>query len=360
MLVDTAHEPDGVLLVACQNRRATVCPSCAKTYQADAWQLLSAGLRGGKGVPATVASHPRVFATLTAPSFGRVHSRRVDRRGGPRRCHPRPRPDSDLLGYCPHSRPSTCTVKHRSDDPLLGQPLCPDCFDYPGAVLFNVHITALWQNTVLRTRRALAAQLGVPARQLGEHLRVSFGKVAEYQLRGVVHLHVLVRLDGPSPDLPPPATVTTADMQAALLAAARRARATLPGGLGELAWGEQLDVHAIPCAQDGSLEPAVAKVVSYLLRPETGLAGWPGRRSGVWLRCSDPAPPVPFRSVPVGPPWFGRRRGRPGQQRRSGIGVISTASVVPTRRPVVRSRALGWLVALPAGWGWRCQESSQR
>jgi Replication initiator protein, pSAM2 len=32
------------------------------------------GLRGGKGVPQTVAEHPLVFATFTAPSFGPVHT----------------------------------------------------------------------------------------------------------------------------------------------------------------------------------------------------------------------------------------------------------------------------------------------
>lgn len=267
--VDTAAEPDGVLLVACRNRRATVCPSCAKTYQADAWHLLSAGLRGGKGVPEAVADRPRVFVTLTAPSFGPVHSRRLDRRGRPRRCHPRPHPDSDLLGYCPHGRPSTCTAKHIGDDPLLGQALCEDCFEYRAAVLFNAHITPLWQNTVLRTRRGLAAGLGVPTRLLSEQLRVSFGKVAEYQLRGVVHLHVLVRLDGPSPDLPPPAALTTVELQRILVTAARGAHAKLPDGLGALMWGAQLDVHPIPRSRDGSLEPAVAKVVSYLAKYAT-------------------------------------------------------------------------------------------
>ena len=71
---DTTTEPDGVLLLPCRNRRATVCPTCSATYAADTWQLIAAGLRGGKGVPAGVASHPRVFATLTAPSFGPVHT----------------------------------------------------------------------------------------------------------------------------------------------------------------------------------------------------------------------------------------------------------------------------------------------
>src|SRR5688500_4890035 len=31
--------PDGVLYVACKNRRASVCPGCAATYRADMYQL---------------------------------------------------------------------------------------------------------------------------------------------------------------------------------------------------------------------------------------------------------------------------------------------------------------------------------
>src|SRR4029453_9999192 len=63
----TEREPDATLLKACGNRRASVCPSCSATYQADSFQLLAAGLRGGKGVPETVAAHPRLFVTFTAP-----------------------------------------------------------------------------------------------------------------------------------------------------------------------------------------------------------------------------------------------------------------------------------------------------
>ena len=74
---DTDREPDATLLKACGNRRASVCPSCSATYQGDSFQLLAAGLRGGKGVPETVSGHPRLFVTFTAPSFGRVHSRRA-------------------------------------------------------------------------------------------------------------------------------------------------------------------------------------------------------------------------------------------------------------------------------------------
>lgn len=66
----TDGEPSGHLLVACGNRRASVCPACSQTYQADTFHLIRAGLSGGKGVPETVSAHPRAFVTLTAPSFG--------------------------------------------------------------------------------------------------------------------------------------------------------------------------------------------------------------------------------------------------------------------------------------------------
>ena len=67
--------------VSCGNRREVVCPACSQVYKRDARQLVRAGLAGGKGIPDTITAHPCVFATLTAPSFGPVHSRRL--RGRP-------------------------------------------------------------------------------------------------------------------------------------------------------------------------------------------------------------------------------------------------------------------------------------
>jgi len=65
-LVETADLPDGQISKPCGNRRTAVCPSCAETYRRDAYQLIRAGLIGGKGVPASVAGHPAVFATFVA------------------------------------------------------------------------------------------------------------------------------------------------------------------------------------------------------------------------------------------------------------------------------------------------------
>jgi hypothetical protein len=53
-LVPTSAElpdaPDGVVYKPCGDRRASVCPACAERYRRDTWQLIAAGLRGGKGV----------------------------------------------------------------------------------------------------------------------------------------------------------------------------------------------------------------------------------------------------------------------------------------------------------------------
>ena len=99
----TVHEPGGVLPVACKTRRASRCPPCAEVYRADTYQLIHAGLTGGKGIPATVADHPSVFVTLTAPSFGPVHARR-EKDGRVLTCRPR-RKDKT----CPHGIRLSCS-----------------------------------------------------------------------------------------------------------------------------------------------------------------------------------------------------------------------------------------------------------
>ncbi len=200
----TAGLPDGVLHVACKNRRASRCEPCSRLYQDDAWQLIAAGLRGGKGAPDTVASHPAVFVTLTAPSFGHVHTRHLDSSGRPRHDrHGRPLPcraRRTLAGKtCEHGRPLTCTERHDGADPQLGQPLCADCFDYAGAVLWNAHASELWRRTRIDLYRQLAATQGITERQVKREVSIQYVKVAEYQRRGAIHFHLLIRLDAPTP-----------------------------------------------------------------------------------------------------------------------------------------------------------------
>jgi hypothetical protein len=191
----TDGEPDGVLRKACGNRREAVCPSCAECYRQDAYHLISAGLRGGKGVPDSVTAHPFVFATLTAPSFGHVHTRPLGRDGRPARC--RPRRDAPV---CEHGVRLSCGQVHQEDDPCLGQPLCAECFDHEGAVLWNDTLGQLWRRTTIYLPRHLAAALGMTQKRLRGLARISYVKVAEYQARGLVHLHVAIRVDRAMPE----------------------------------------------------------------------------------------------------------------------------------------------------------------
>jgi hypothetical protein len=198
----------GEATTACGNRREAVCPSCSTVYKRDARQLVRAGLAGGKGIPAAIAAHPCVFATLTAPSFGPVHARKL-RGKTVLPCRPRRDPRARR---CPHGRDISCPTRHAEGDPRLGQPMCPDCFDYESAVLFNAYAADLWRRFVTYLPRHLARLAGVTQKTLRALLRIRFVKVAEYQARGVVHFHAVIRLDAPGDGYQPPSAPYTADL----------------------------------------------------------------------------------------------------------------------------------------------------
>ncbi|WP_408648986.1 replication initiator [Streptomyces poriticola] len=197
---DSSRLPAGELLVRCGNRRATRCPACSTVYRYDTYQLIAAGLRGGKTVPASVAAHPRVFATLTAPGFGPVHNQ-------------------------PDTGPCRCGHSHPDDDSLLGTPLDPERYDYAGAVLWNAQAPALWARFTTHLRREIAKAAGLTQRSLRDHATLSYAKVAGYQKRGQVHFHAVIRIDGPTgPGSTPPAWATTQLLDHAVRAAAARTR----------------------------------------------------------------------------------------------------------------------------------------
>jgi hypothetical protein len=252
----TEVEPDRVLLIRCGNRRAAVCPSCSYEYAGDMWQLLYAGAAGGrKGVPESIRSHPLVFATLTAPGFGPVHTTRADRSSGPARC----RPVRGTPRLCEHGRPTWCTTIHTEDDPRLGHPICPDCYDYSAHIAFNWHAPELWRRFTIALRRALARQTGLTAAEFSQRCRVSFVKVAEFQRRGVVHLHALIRLDGPGTDYQPPQiSIDAPKLAEAIRQAAAHVWLTveMPGAPDlVLRFGTQLDTQTVNGGPAGELTP---------------------------------------------------------------------------------------------------------
>ncbi|MFH9816281.1 replication initiator [Streptomyces sp. NPDC017230] len=253
----------GRLLTACGNRRASVCPACSALYRSDTYQLVRAGLVGGKNVPEVVSGHPRVFATLTAPGYGPVHTRR-ERDGRVRPCRPRRRGE-DL---CPHGAPAGCRERHSADDPRLGEPLCPRCYDYAGAVLWHAFAGRLWHRFGLELRREVARRAGLSRTEFGEVARLSYAKVAEYQRRGLVHFHAVIRLDGPDgPDSAPPGWATVPLLVDAVQAVVGRVRLAAPGagviGPRVLRFGAQVDVRPVASYRRGAGErPASASSVA--------------------------------------------------------------------------------------------------
>jgi hypothetical protein len=270
---DSEREPDGVLLKACGTRRESRCPSCAATYRADAYQLLAAGLKGGKGVPDSVAEHPRFFVTFTAPSFGRVHSRKAQGRLV-LPCHP-----YRQGARCPHGLRDGCWHRHGEDDPRLGEPLCPACYDAGAQVLWNALAPELWRRTTIAVQRALGRLVGLQEGELRRLVRVSFAKVAEIQRRGAIHFHAVIRLDAatdcrcPNCLAPPPEPFTAALLEDALRMAVPTVRVPCPsvdGGPDRYArWGEQLDVRNISKDSDQAGELSAEQVAGYIAKDAT-------------------------------------------------------------------------------------------
>jgi hypothetical protein len=167
-----------------------------------------------------------------------------------------------------------CYRRHGSNDPRLGQPLCRDCYDYHAAVVWNNAAGELWRRTkqdIERHLNALARSRGLPK------VRVSHGKVAEYQARGAVHFHTLIRLDGvhpanPAALVPPPAGITAADLDDAIRHTARTIAwrtnphpASPDGWL--IAWGGQTDIRHITARGNNAVTDRA--VAAYLAKYST-------------------------------------------------------------------------------------------
>jgi hypothetical protein len=150
-----------------------------------------------------------------------------------------------------------CPVRHAEHDPRLGRALCGDCYDYTAAVLFNAHAGTLWRRFTTYLPRHLARQAGITQKALHALARVRYVKVAEYQARGVVHFHAVIRLDALGDDYqPPPARFTTAllcdaiKQTAAVVAVTVDTRANPAWPTLTLRFGTQVDTKPIRHSDD--------------------------------------------------------------------------------------------------------------
>ena len=157
-------------------------------------------------------------------------------------------------------------LRHEPDDPALGQPLCLRCYDYVGAVLWNAHAGDLWRRTTIYIRDEMAKRAGISRTALQKQLRLSYVKAAEFQARGVVHFHVILRADGPEgPSTPAPEWADVMFVGESVRAATSAARLRLDdlGGL-VIRWGSELDIRqVIPEDEESHVtEQAVAAYVA--------------------------------------------------------------------------------------------------
>ena len=106
---------------------------------------------------------------------------------------------------------------HDYTDPEVGQPLCADCYDYTAHLIWQWAAPELWRRFTMTLRRRIARHLELSETAARRRVRVQFAKVAEFQRRGIIHFHALIRLDGPPTNTqhyPPP----TVDINSATLA----------------------------------------------------------------------------------------------------------------------------------------------
>jgi hypothetical protein len=158
--------------------------------------------------------------------------------------------------------------------------LCARCYQTGAQVLWNALAGRLWSRTTIYLYRTLAQFAGLTEAELRELVRVSFAKVAEYQKRGAVHFHAIIRLDGatdgsgPAGVAPPPAGFTAELLERAVRQAAATVAVPCPMVDDDQAvtlvarWGEQLDVHHITEADDDK-ELSAEQVAGYVAKYAT-------------------------------------------------------------------------------------------
>ena len=183
------HEAMGTTLTRCGNRRASVCPSCSRVYAADMFHLIRAG------VVAARASRRRCREPARLRHRDRpVVRARPRKRDNNRRCRPHAKEKR-----CEHGRPTTCFATHDDEDPLLGQPLCWECYDYASTSSGSGGRPSCGGGSPSPSRR-----LAGPGRRQGE-AAPGLRDAAVRQGRRVpaarlIHFHALIRLDGPKTD----------------------------------------------------------------------------------------------------------------------------------------------------------------
>ena len=146
-------------------------------------------------------------------------------------------------------------------------------------MLWNALAGRLWSRTTIYLYRTLAQLAGLTEWELRRLVRISFAKVAEYQKRGAVHFHAIIRLDaatdcgGAACVTPPPAGFTGELLERAVRKTAEAVVVPCPmvdedqGVILVARWGEQLDVRHVDGDEGGEL--SAEQVAGYVAKYAT-------------------------------------------------------------------------------------------
>ena len=207
---------------------------------------------------------------------------------------------------------------HDHDDAAGRSAAVPGVLRLPGHLVWQWWAPELWRRFTIALRRQLARHLGLSETACRQLVRVQFAKVAEFQRRGVIHFHALIRLDGQPTDLdayPPPAvqvdSATLADLvraaaaQVAYAAPAGRRQRPGRGGCGSALRSTPDRSRRTPTGRPHGAElhpeTVAAYVAKYATKAAADLPDRPRRRQ----RASAPAAghaAAPGRPRPRSPP----------------------------------------------------------
>jgi hypothetical protein len=226
--------------IRCGTRIASQCPSCAALYRGDASAILREGLMDA------AEGDVLILLTLTAPGFGATHWVAPEAPSRQSRAH-----DSWHRRFA--RRTCRCGRRHQpGDQRWQGVPLDDRTYDYSGQVRWNAMVGRLWSRTADELRRAMALEE-----------RLQYAAVAEFQRRGAVHLHVLLRLPATAPVGPYRDDAGT--MRSGVVESIVAHVGTFEGARGNgtrYAWGEQVDARLV----DDSSGRRQARSAGYLAK----------------------------------------------------------------------------------------------
>jgi hypothetical protein len=171
-------------------------------------------------------------------------------------------------------------LHHGGDRPYgIGVDAVPKCVGTSQSMTQALRSTRPGGFAGIVIQRALARLVGLQEAELRRLVRISYAKVAEFQRRGAIHFHAVLRLDAATECrcagclAPPPAPFTAGLLEEALRLAVPAVRVPCPAVNGQperyARWGEQLDVRNITRAGGETGELSAEQVAGYIAKYAT-------------------------------------------------------------------------------------------